>query len=216
MKTRREVIRLCLALFAGTSALWGRIGSGVRSAIAETSRRLLKKGTALESLIGQDPADLDASELEITPLESFGTMGQTNYSISAGNWRLKIGGKVDRPMTLTYDEMVNAPFVERDVLLICPGFFAHHGRWKGASGEWLLKKIGATAEATEIEFSGPGGAGGRSERFPLDEVLSNKIFLAYRVNGRPLPKQHGFPLRLVAEDHYGSRWVKYVDKITVG
>jgi sulfoxide reductase catalytic subunit YedY len=40
-----------------------------------------------------------------------------------------------------------------------------------------------------------------------------KIFLAYRVNGQELPKKHGFPLRLVYEDAYGSEWIKYVEEM---
>ncbi|HHP7236161.1 MAG TPA: molybdopterin-dependent oxidoreductase [Desulfobacterales bacterium] len=43
---------------------------------------------------------------------------------------------------------------------------------------------------------------------------SDQVFLDYEVNGVPLPQKHGFPLRLVAEDHYGARWVKSVDRIT--
>ncbi|MFH1083362.1 MAG: molybdopterin-dependent oxidoreductase [Pseudomonadota bacterium] len=51
---------------------------------------------------------------------------------------------------------------------------------------------------------------------PMRELfLADKIFLAYQVNGVPLPQKHGFPLRLVAEDHYGHEWVKYVHRITV-
>ncbi len=40
-----------------------------------------------------------------------------------------------------------------------------------------------------------------------------KIFLAYEVNGQVLPRKHGFPCRVVAEDHYGSVWVKFVHQI---
>ena len=47
----------------------------------------------------------------------------------------------------------------------------------------------------------------------MDQVRSDKIFLAYGVNGKPLPEKHGFPLRLVAEDRVGSQWIKFVDKI---
>ena len=57
------------------------------------------------------------------------------------------------------------------------------------------------------------GFGCISESFPVAEVLSNQIFLAYQVNGQMLPRKHGFPLRVVAEDHYGSVWVKYVHKV---
>ena len=47
----------------------------------------------------------------------------------------------------------------------------------------------------------------------MDQIRSDKVFLAYSVNNGPLPVKHGFPLRLVAEDQVGSQWVKFVDKI---
>jgi len=52
-------------------------------------------------------------------------------------------------------------------------------------------------------------------RIPLDNITSKKIILAYRVNGEPLSKKHGFPLRLVYGDAYGSEWIKYVEEIVV-
>jgi sulfoxide reductase catalytic subunit YedY len=46
-------------------------------------------------------------------------------------------------------------------------------------------------------------------------IEQKRILLAYRVNGVTLPQEHGFPLRLVYEDAYGSNWVKYVDEVVV-
>ncbi len=51
------------------------------------------------------------------------------------------------------------------------------------------------------------------ERFPITEIVSNQVFLAYQVNGQVLPRKHGFPLRAVVEDHYGSEWIKFVHRI---
>ena len=52
-------------------------------------------------------------------------------------------------------------------------------------------------------------------RISLKELSEKKVILAYRVNDLILPRKHGFPLRLVLEDHYGYEWVKYVDEIVV-
>jgi sulfoxide reductase catalytic subunit YedY len=51
------------------------------------------------------------------------------------------------------------------------------------------------------------------DQFNLEDVRSNKVFLAYEVNGKVLPQKHGFPLRAVAEDSYGSTWTKYVNTV---
>jgi sulfoxide reductase catalytic subunit YedY len=106
------------------------------------------------------------------------------------------------------------PLVERDVLLICPGFFAYHARWQGISVAKLLETAQLDSEVTQIAFTGPQGSYERTEKFPLEDIRSDKVFLAYNVNDIALPKRHGFPLRVVAEDYYGGEWVKYVYKIT--
>jgi len=56
---------------------------------------------------------------------------------------------------------------------------------------------------------------GKEIRIPLDNISLKKIFLAYRVNGETLPKEHGFSLRLVYADVYGSDRIKYVEEIVI-
>ncbi|MGD8369146.1 MAG: molybdopterin-dependent oxidoreductase [Desulfobacterales bacterium] len=215
MKTRREAIRIITAVGAGFWALWGLAGAGIRFVYAEVKRRVLPKGTRMSTLVGEDPADLDTRELEVTPMEQFDTMGQTNYSISKENWKLEVGGAVDRPGTFTYDELLAMPAVERNVLLICPGFFAYNGRWKGVSVNGVLDAAGVRSDAKAVVFRGPNHPRERRARFDLEEIRTDRVFLAYEVNGQPLPQRHGFPVRLVAEDHYGGKWIKYVDRISV-
>ena len=142
-------------------------------------------------------------------------MGLDDHEVNLDQWRLHIDGKVKGPQKLTYAELKALPSIKRKVLLICPGVFAIHGHWKGLSVEKLLEKAGVDKEATHVTFAGPEGDFEKVERFTLEEILSGKVFLAYEVNGKPLPLKHGFPLRLVAEDHYGNDWVKYVYKVTV-
>ena len=141
-------------------------------------------------------------------------MGLDDHEIPVAQWRLSVEGKVKTPLELSYDEIKNLPSIRRKVLLICPGFFALHGHWKGISMEKLLEKAGIDSGATHLTFSGPAGPYENMERFPMSDIRSGKIFLAYEVNGKTLPRKHGFPLRLVAEDYYGSHWVKYVYKVT--
>jgi sulfoxide reductase catalytic subunit YedY len=96
--------------------------------------------------------------------------------------------------------------------LICAGFFTNHGRWKGISIAELLKLAGADEAITHVSIRGPEGRYAKMERFPIAEIISNQVFLAYQVNGQKLPRKHGFPLRAVAEDHYGSERVKFVHR----
>ena len=215
MKTRREAIGLMVSIGAGIWAMFSFAGVCLRSAYAAVKKRVLEKGTRMSTLIGKHPAHLDTSQLQVTPMEEFDTMGQTDYSISAENWKLAVDGAVDRPTSFTYDEVLAMPVVERNVLLICPGFFAYHGRWKGVSVNGLLAAAGIRPEAKAVVFRGPKHPRERRARYDLEEIRTDQVFLAYAVNGKTLPQRHGFPLRLVAEDHYGGKWIKYVDRISV-
>ncbi len=211
MKTRRSVLTLALGGFLGAGPLLSSLLSARHWAWA-ASRKVLPKGTRRDTLIHENPATLDTTNLEITPLEDFGTMGPTDTVVDLATWRLEVSGRVKRPLSLQYGQLKALPAIEREVLLICPGFFANHGRWKGVSLNGLLQQADFDRTATRVVIE---ARGGKAARYPVEKLLSDKVFLAYQVNGEELPRRHGFPLRVVAEDSYGSDWVKYVERIII-
>ena len=211
MNTRRNFVRLAFGGVLGGGWLLSPLLSAMQRAWA-AGRKVLAKETQRETLIHENPAALDTRNLEVTPLEDFGTMGPTDLAVDLARWRLEVSGQVKRPLSLTYAQLTALPVIEREVLLICPGFFANHGRWKGLSIQGLLQQADFDRAATRVVIR---ARGGKTATYPLADILSDKIFLAYQVNGKDLPRRHGFPLRVVAEDYYGSDWVKYVTKVSV-
>jgi DMSO/TMAO reductase YedYZ molybdopterin-dependent catalytic subunit len=203
-----NMFRACAGVFLG-------LGGFMQKAWAETKRRLLPKGTSALSLRNRNPKLIDASQLEITPLDKFGTMGLTNYKVDMESWRLEVGGKVKRPLKLTYSQVLKLPMVERKELLICPGVFSYQALYQGVMLKILLKKTGLEQGARKVVIGGPKGGRLKEESFSMDEIEAGRVLLAWSVNGVALPKKHGYPLRVVAPDRYGDDWVKYVSKIEV-
>ena len=212
MWTRRIFLRSWLWAFLCTfslnsSLLWKRIPS----ALAKT-KQLLPKGFSKHQLINMNPEEIDNQNLEIDRVDQFGTMGPTEVSIDLKTYQFKVTGKVGRPLSLSYDQILEFPSLTESVLLICPGFFANNGRWTGIHLKVFLRESQVKKDARYLDIHGPHG---KSVRIPLETIDQKKIFLAYRVNGEALPQKHGFPLRLVYEDAYGYDWVKYVDEMVV-
>jgi len=215
MTRRRRFIKNGLAFLAGLNVCVSPAAFWIRKAYAEVKKIILPKGTRPETLQTRNPADLDTRNLELTPIEKFGTMGTTNHQVDLKTWKLDVSGHLQRPLQLIYPQIVQLPGIERNVLLICPGVFSYNARWQGVSVAAILEMAQVRDGATHVSFSGPIGNYAKKVRFPIADILSNKVFLAYRVNGEDLPEKHGFPLRVVAEDYYGSDWVKYVYKVAV-
>jgi DMSO/TMAO reductase YedYZ molybdopterin-dependent catalytic subunit len=182
------------------SNLWGK------------AKELLPRGFPKSRMISMNPADIDNRYLGIDPLDQFGTMGTTDISLDMNTYRLKTSGEVKRPLLLAYDQILKYPSVTENVLLICPGFFANNGCWTGVHLRVLLQDAQIKKGAKYINVK---GGNGKTVKISTKDIFQKKIFLAYRVNDQPLPQKHGFPLRLVFEDAYGSDWVKFVDEIVV-
>ncbi len=211
--TRRHFIRrlsICAA-WAAAAAGWFSLSLG--NAWAAFKRKLLPATTSRDLLANMTPSLIDARNIPLTSLKDFEVMGTEGYRADMDRWRLSVVGAVSRPLRLSYDELLRNPAVERKVLLICPLTFANQGRWKGLAIRPLLQAAGLSPEATHLAVEGPEGEEAHRRIFSMDDVRHGKLFLCFEVNGLPLPIKHGYPLRLVADDEYGDRWVKYVCKL---
>ncbi len=211
MWTRRALLTKSIRILLSGAVLHSSL-MGFASSVLAKARQLLPRGFSREALKHMNPVEVDHRELEIDPLDTFGTMGPTDLVVDIKTYRLKISGKVKQPLSLAYEDILQYPALTETVLLICPGFFANNGRWTGVSFRTLLKNGEILQGAKYLDIR---GAYGKSVRISIKEIDRRKIFLAYRVNGEVLPQKHGFPLRLVYEDAYGYDWVKYVDEIVI-
>lgn len=158
-------------------------------------------------------------------------------SVDADTWRLELGGAVERPASFSLDELRGRPSRTLAVTLECAGNGRALLEPRAASQPWLTEAVG-TAEWTgtplapllreaglppegEVVLTGlDRGVQGEVEHayersLPLAEALRDEVLLAYAVDGRPLPPQHGFPLRVVVPGWYGMTHVKWLAAITV-
>ena len=213
MEKRRHFLKFTFRYFTGMGILLSPFFQTVRRVYAKAQLIILPKDTDRKKLRNMNPARLDIRNLEPTLLKDFETMGDTGYTVNLDTWRLEVAGRVGTPLSLTYSQIVNLSPFERNVLLICPGFFSYVGRWKGISMKMLIEQAQMLKDVTHVTLSTTRAAGGNEEKFPIADILSDKVFLAFGVNGQALPKKHGFPLRVVAEGYHGSVWVKYVNRV---
>jgi hypothetical protein len=163
-----------------------------------------------EELIHIDPAEASETGLPITPLEDLHRTGRPP-EINIEKYRLVVDGAVETPLSLSYEDILAYPEKTDVVLLVCPGVFVDNAQWSGVPVSLILEEAKLKPGAKEIRFH----AGSYQSTLTLEEAQREGTYLAHHVNGQILPEEHGFPLRLVAEGEYGSRWVKWLDRIEV-
>jgi len=133
-------------------------------------------------------------------------------SVNLNDYRLTVDGLVSNPLIIDYQSFIAYPSTSGNATLSCPGYPDQYREWTGVPVSTILKQAGCSLEAAQLTFY---SLAGYAMQFPLKDVESRGIFLAYKVDGQILPPETGFPLRLVVPDSVGSYWVKWVDRIRV-
>jgi len=161
-------------------------------------------------------------------------------SVDVGDWRLRVGGAVDRPVELAIAEIRSRPEVTIPVTMECAG----NGRarldprpisqpwlveavgtaeWTGTPLAGLLQEAGLADDAVEIVFTGAdrgiesGIEHDYQRSLTISEASRPEILLAWAMNGRDLEPQHGYPLRLIVPGWYGMasvKWLTGIDAVT--
>jgi DMSO/TMAO reductase YedYZ molybdopterin-dependent catalytic subunit len=134
------------------------------------------------------------------------------------DYRLEIGGLVERPMTLSLAELKALPSRTQITRHDCVEGWSAIGKWKGAKLAAVLDAAKLKPEARFVVFycADPMASDGTDlyyESIDLDDALHPQTILAYELNDAPLPVKNGAPLRLRVERQLGYKHAKYVMRI---
>lgn len=174
---------------------------------------------------GEDPLDFAAWVLpEVTPNEKFyvQSIGFSSPSISPVGWRLRVSGDVRAPLSLGLPELAAMPQARAWATLVCIGNPVGGGQignalWEGVPLRAVLERAGV-GEGTLRSVAGRAvfrAADGYHDSVPIEAALDGRALLCLRMNGAPLPPDHGAPLRLLVPGVYGLKNVKWVESIAI-
>jgi DMSO/TMAO reductase YedYZ molybdopterin-dependent catalytic subunit len=161
------------------------------------------------------------------------------YVTDGENWKVTIGGRVERPLTLSLSDVRRLPQRTMRVTLECAG----NGRtnmprrwqsmpwtegavgtaeWKGTPLRNVLEAAGLEGDCVEVSFTGADRGFDRVEHafarsLVKAHAMDEHVLLVHAMNGQPLLPQHGFPLRLVVPGWYGMasvKWLTHIEALT--
>jgi DMSO/TMAO reductase YedYZ molybdopterin-dependent catalytic subunit len=166
------------------------------------------------------PAGLESTHPGISP---FRTPSDRFYRVDTrlslplvdlGSWTLSIDGDVDHQQTFTFDDLLRMPLVERDITLTCVsnevgGPYVGATRWTGVLLTDLLDRAGVGSSADQILST---DVDGMTISTPLDLATDGRdAMIAIAMDGQPLPREHGYPARMVVPGLYGyvsaCKWI---------
>jgi len=133
---------------------------------------------------------------------------------SRADYRLRVDGLVERPMTLRFDELVAMPSmrVVHDFQCVT-GWRVHDVAWKGVRLRDVLDRAGVRPHARAVRFVSFDGA--YSESLTLAQARRDDVMVAYELEGEPLSSAHGGPARLYVAPMYGYKSLKWLSRIEV-
>jgi DMSO/TMAO reductase YedYZ molybdopterin-dependent catalytic subunit len=132
-------------------------------------------------------------------------------------WRLEVAGQVQRPRSFSLGELKSMAVREQETTLMCisnpvGGGLISNARWTGVPLPEVLRSCGADERASALLFH---AADGYYETIPMTKALEQTTLLAWAMNGEPLPRIHGAPLRMITPGLYGEKNPKWLTQITV-
>jgi len=156
--------------------------------------------------------------------------------VKLADWKLEVTGLVDRPGSVTMEDLRKLPRVTLQAVLECAGngrsFYQPRmpgAQWKfGSVGNavWtgvrlrdVLARFGLRTGARNLLMDGADVPIGKMQDFqrtlPVEKALDPDTLLAFEMNGNPLTAEHGFPVRVIAPGWASDSWVKWLQKIDV-
>jgi DMSO/TMAO reductase YedYZ molybdopterin-dependent catalytic subunit len=213
------------AIGIGSAAvIVGGIGRALQQRFDVSGERATLTLPLPESAAPELPADVefavDGLEPFVTPTPDFYRIDTALVipQVSREAWRLRIGGMVDTPIELTFDDLLARPQIERFITLSCVsnpvgGGYIGNALWQGVLLRDVLDEAGVQPGATQVVSR---SVDGWTAGTPTEVIMDGRdALLAFGMNGEPLPARHGYPVRMVVPGLYGyvsaTKWLTEIE-----
>jgi DMSO/TMAO reductase YedYZ molybdopterin-dependent catalytic subunit len=233
--TRREILKKGLAL-AGLTAFtfpeWALPALAQGETIVPFTD--IPANTNFASAVDRRTLDIRRIDGPFTPKDQFFTTQHYGHpDVDPASFRLRISGLIERPKALSIEDLRKLGNAELIAGFECSGNrrplqgLSGNGRWTGVPLKTVLDSTGVKASAREFVFygadHGPEDVEFRTQKYSVEyqfgrslsreKAMSADPFLAYALNGEPLTKHQGAPLRLIVPGWYGVANVKWLSQI---
>ena len=226
----RRLITRRRAIVAGLASVGGFALARSSNELPPTYGNLLRMGDNLtyvahRALLPRQALVKEYTEKDIT---SFPAIGTTNPGASGApqsaadyrrmqdgafaDWRLSVEGLVAKPRTFSLAELRQLPSRTQITRHTCEEGWSAIAQWTGVPLSAVLRAAGVLPSARYVTFYAYDAI---ADGIDMLDALHPQTILAYGMNGRDLPLQHGAPLRLRVETQLGYKSLKYIRRIVV-
>jgi DMSO/TMAO reductase YedYZ molybdopterin-dependent catalytic subunit len=176
---------------------------------------------SLQTVLYAEEADDSIEEVEINEYEGekLGSIDDFRENsikgiqeIDIDKYRLLIDGLVDEEKTYSYSELQEKNHIKKLITLNCVTGWSVKALWEGIPLVELLDELNINKEANTLIFYSPDGY---STSLPISYIQENNIIIADKVNDIQLPPRQGFPFQLIAEEKYGYKWRRWIERIEI-
>lgn len=207
--------------FAVSAAAAGRWASARFSAATARAALLVPKALRpLAPVPASTGFDVEGLAPFVTPNSDFYRIDTalTIPQVDPATWALTVDGMVDRPLSLTFDDLMARDLVEADITMTCVsnevgGSLVGNARWLGVPLRELLEEAGVSPDSDQLVGR---SVDGYTCGFPVASLADDRdALVAVGMNGELLPLRHGFPARLVVAGLYGyvsaTKWLSSIE-----
>jgi DMSO/TMAO reductase YedYZ molybdopterin-dependent catalytic subunit len=219
-----------LATLGATTAVAAVAGAGgfvvgrVRDAASAARRALGLPAPASAAKTLPDGVQVEGVSTFTTPAADFYRVDISLVTphIDASTWSLTIDGMVDHPLTLTYDDLLAMPLVERDITLTCVsnevgGPYVSTGRWLGVPFRDLIARVGVQPGVDQVYSYSLDSNYTCST--PFQALTDGRdAMVVVGLNGEPLADERGYPARMLVPGLFGfvsaTKWLQRIEFTT--
>ncbi len=201
MNSRTVAIIILVAVIVAAAAFFLLFGQGSRSIIPSGGPNALA-GVEVRSYEGKD-------------LSSIGDFRENSIKgpqyVNITDYRLTLTGLTNKTSVYTYNDILDKyPHYTKVITLHCVEGWDVTLLWEGVLVRDLIRDAGIDPRANTVIFTAHDGY---TTSFPLDYLMEQDILMAYKMNNVTLPAERGYPFQLVAEDKWGYKWIKWIEKV---